>query len=92
MPITQRVVTLSNTVPTEIVGHDNMPHEVTLHNMSKSSNNFVHLGNASMTLTDTLHMDPMDTLTITLRPGDRLYAMSDPDGVKVGVLDIRKND
>ena len=92
MPIQQRVVTLSNTVATEIVGHDNMPHEVVLHNMSKSSNQFVHLGNASMTLTDSPHMDPMDTLTITLRPGDRLYAMSDPDGIKVGVLDIRKND
>ncbi len=37
MPIIHRQVTLG-TAATEIVGHDNMPHEVILHNMSKSGN------------------------------------------------------
>jgi hypothetical protein len=92
MPLVNRQVTLSNTVATEIVGHDNMPHEVILHNMTKSSNNFVHYGNASMSLTNSPHIDPGETLKLTLRPGDRLYAMSDPNGLVVGVLDIRKND
>lgn len=91
MAIVSSQITLSNVTATEIVGFDNMPHEVTLHNMSKSSNQFVHLGNADMTLLNSIHMDPMDTLRITLGPGDRLFAMSDPDGLKVGVLDVRKN-
>jgi hypothetical protein len=43
MPIITRQVTLSNVTPTEIVGHDNMPHDVTLHNMSKSSNQFIFM-------------------------------------------------
>ena len=92
MPLVNRQVTLSNTVATEIVGHDNMPHEVILHNMTKSSNSFVHYGNASMSLTNSPHIDPAETLKLTLHPGDRLFAMSDPNGLVVGVLDIRKND
>jgi hypothetical protein len=92
MPIVTRQVTLSNVTPTEIVGHDNMPHDVILHNMTKSSNSYVHFGNADMTLLNTMHIDPGETIQFTLRPGDRLYAMSDPDGLVVGVMDIRKND
>ena len=92
MPISTAQVTLSNVTPTEIVGHDNMPHDVILHNMTKSSNNFVHLGNASMTLLNSIHIDPGETLQITLQPGDRLFAMSNPNGLVVGVMDIRKSD
>lgn len=32
------------------------------------------------------------TATEVLRPGDRLFAVSDPAGLKIGVTDIRKND
>jgi hypothetical protein len=92
MPISTAQVTLSNVTPTEIVGHDNMPHLVTLHNMTKSSNNYVHLGDASMTLLNSIHIDPGETLQLTLQPGDRLFAMSDPNGLVVGVMDIRKSD
>jgi hypothetical protein len=92
MPIITRQVTLSNVTPTEIVGHDNMPHDVTLHNMSKSSNQFIFYGNADMSLTNTPHLDPATTVQFTLRPGDRLFAMSDPNGLVVGVMDIRKVD
>lgn len=92
MPILNSRVTLSNVTATEIVGHDNMPHQVTLHNLTKSNNQFIHLGNADMTLLNSSHIDPGETLTITLGPGDRLFAMSDPNGLVVGVLDIRKAD
>ena len=92
MPIITRQVTLSNTVATEIVGYDNMPHDVTLHNMSKSSNNFIHYGNADVTLLNSPHIDPGETIQLTLSPGDRLFAMSDPNGIVVGVIDIRKPD
>jgi hypothetical protein len=92
MTIITRQVTLSNVTPTEIVGHDNMPHDVIVHNMTKSSNNFIHYGNADVTLLNSPHIDPGETIQFTLRPGDRLFAMSDPNGLVVGVMDIRKND
>jgi len=92
MPVTTTSVTLSDTTATLIVGGDNQPHDVTLHNMTKSSNHYVHIGPADMTLADSIHIDPGATIQITLQPNDVLYAMSDPDGLEVGVLDIRKND
>jgi hypothetical protein len=39
-----------------------------------------------------MHIDPGQTVYLTLEPGDRLFAVSDPDGLEVGVTDIRKND
>ena len=92
MTILTRAVTLSNVTPTVIVGRDNMPHTVTLHNMTKSSNEYVHVGPADMTLANSIHIDPGQTIQITLRPGDVLYGMSDPNGLVVGVLDIQNND
>ena len=68
-----------------------MPHQVTLHNMTKSSNEYVHIGGPGVTDANSIHIDPGETLTITLGPGDELYAVSDPDGLVVGVLDVRKN-
>ena len=91
MPLTNAQITLSNTTPTLISGGHNMPRRVTLHNMTKSSNNYVHYGNASMTLLNSPHIDPGETLTIELGPADALFAMSDPNGLVVGVLDVRKN-
>ena len=92
MPISSTAITLSNTTATVIVGGDNMPHQVTLHNMTKSSNEYIHIGPADMTLADSIHIDPGQTIQITLRPGDVLYGMSDPNGLVVGVLDIQNND
>jgi hypothetical protein len=92
MPLVSRQVTLSNVTATEIVGHDNMPHDVILHNMTKSSNEYIHIGGPDITLLNSVHIDPGETLRLTLGPNDRLYAMSDPNGLVVGVLDIRKAD
>ena len=92
MAIVNRHVTLSNTVARQIVGADNMPHDVILHNMTKSSNEYIFFGGPDVSTTNAPHIDPGETIQFTLRPGDRLYALSDPDGLVVGVLDIRKND
>lgn len=91
MTLVNRQVTLG-TAAIEIVGHDNMPHDVILHNMTKSSNSYIFYGGSDVSTTNAPHIDPGETLKLTLRPGDRLYAVSDPDGLVVGVLDIRKND
>jgi len=31
-------------------------------------------------------------LNLTLRPNDELWAIADPGGLELGVIDIRKND
>lgn len=92
MPVTTSAVTLSDTTATLIVGGDNQPHDITLHNMTKSSNEYVHIGPADMTLLNSIHIDPGQTIQMTLGPNDVLYGMSDPNGLVVGVLDIQKND
>ena len=92
MAIVHRLVTLSDTTPTEIVGHDNQPHEVHLHNMTKSSNEYIYIGGSSVGTGNSIHIDPGESITLNLGPEDRLWAISDPSGLEVGVLDIRKND
>jgi len=93
MPIRNALYTLSNTTPTQIVGADNMPHDVILHNMTKSSNEYIFIAGSSATAgTASIHMDPGQTLYMTLQPDDELWAVSDPNGLEVGVLDIRKAD
>ena len=91
MPIITRLVTLG-TAAIEVVGADNMPHDVILHNHTKSSNEYIHIGNADVSVSNSMHLDPGQTVYLTLRPSDRLYAISDPSGLELGVTDIRKAD
>jgi hypothetical protein len=91
MPLFNSQVTLG-TAAVEIVGHDNMAHDIILHNMTKSSNEYIFYGGPDVSTTNAPHIDPGETIQFTLRPGDRLYAISDPADLVVGVLDIRKND
>jgi hypothetical protein len=91
MTILHRQVTLG-TAATEIVGHDNMPHDVILHNMTKSSNQYIYYGGSAVSTTNAPHIDPGETIQFTLGPEDRLFAVSDPAGLVVGVMDIRKLD
>lgn len=88
--ITDRV-TLA-TEPTLIVADDNMSQEVHLHNMSKAALQYVHIGNEDVSATNSIHIDPGNTLTLTLLPGDPLYAMSDPSGVNLGIIVMKKAD
>jgi hypothetical protein len=91
MTVIHRQVTLG-TAATEIVGHDNMPHDVILHNMTKSSNEYIYFGGSAVSTTNAPHIDPGETIQFTLGPEDRLFAVSDPAGLVVGVVDIRKRD
>jgi len=88
MPIINSNVTLSNTTPTLVVEAHQNEQEVHLHNLTKSSNEYIHLGNSEMTLTNSIHIDPGETVRYNIPPGDELYAMSDPDGLELGVLRI----
>jgi heme/copper-type cytochrome/quinol oxidase subunit 2 len=65
------------------------PQEVTLHNMTKSSNEYIYIGPSTVTTTNSIHIDPGETLTINLASNDDLWAVSDPSGLVVGVLAVR---
>jgi len=88
--ITDRITL--GTAATLIVPNDNMAQEVHLHNMTKSSNEYIYVGNAAVSTANAIHIDPGEDLTMMLRPGDSLYAISDPSGLDVGVLRITKGD
>ena len=57
MPIISSLITLSDDTPTEIVGHDNMPHDVILHNHTKSSNEYIYIGGTGVSITNAIHID-----------------------------------
>lgn len=78
--------TLSNTTPTKIVSASVNPQFVTLHNMTKSSNSFVFYGGANVSTTNSPHIDPGETIKFQLLPLEELYAVSNPDGLAVGVM------
>jgi len=87
MPVFNSLVTLGTAaqmvVPPKTVGQ-----EVVLHNMTKSSNSYIHLGSQNINLTNSIHIDPGETLRLSLGPGDDLYAFSDPSGLPLGVLAV----
>lgn len=89
--IVNAVFTLSNTTPTKIVEASTLPQEVHLHNMTKSSNEFIHIGGSGVTLANSIHLDPGESKVINLKGGQDLYAMSDPNGLVLGVLTIRQD-
>ena len=88
MPIFNATHTLSDTTPTLVVPINHNEQEVHFHNLTKSSNEYIHFGNADMTLTNSIHIDPGETVTYNIPPGDELYAMSDPNGLELGLLRI----
>lgn len=90
MPVVSALITLSNVTAVRIVENHNQPHDVILHNHSKSSNNFIYVGGPDVTTTNAMHIDPGQTIYLKLPPRDELWAVSNPNGLQVGVTDIRK--
>jgi hypothetical protein len=89
--LTNAQFVLSNTVPTKIVEPSVIPQQVHLHNMTKSSNSYVHIGNSTVGTANSLHLDPGESIALQLMPLDDLWAVSDPAGLTVGVLTVRQN-
>lgn len=91
MPIYTNNITLG-TAAQLVVPPDVMSQEVHLHNMTKSSNEYIYLGGGSaITTSNTLHIDPGESIQLTLGPSDSLYALSDPDGLELGILRITQD-
>lgn len=87
MPLYTNNVTLGTAVQM-VVPPRSMGQEVHLHNMTKSSNEYIHIGPSNINLTNSVHMDPGESMVITLGPGDDLYAFSNPDGLELGILAV----
>ena len=87
MPIYNNLVTLGTSAQM-VVPPRNMGQEVHLHNMTKSSNSYIHLGSSNITLANSIHIDPGESITIQLGPSDDLYAFSDPNGLTLGILAV----
>jgi len=91
MPIYTNNVTLG-TAAVEVVSPEVLGQEVHLHNMSKSSNNYIYLGGGSdITNANTVHIDPGESIQLQLGPGDALYALSDPTGIELGILVVKQD-
>lgn len=91
MPIEHNLYTLG-TAPSLVVQNDNMPQEVHLHNMTKSSNEYIYIGGPTVGTANSLHLDPGESMQLTIRPGDQIYALSQPSGLELGVLVVKKSD
>lgn len=90
MTISHTQLTLG-TAAQVIVGPSVEPQFVTLHNMTKSSNQYIFYGNETVSTTNAAHIDPGETLQLRLLPLETLYAVSDPAGLVVGVFIQRQN-
>jgi hypothetical protein len=90
MSITTAQIELDLTTPTVIVAPSVMPQFVTLHNMTKSSNEYIYYGGANVSTTNAPHIDPGDTIHFQLLPLETLYAVSDPTDLVVGVMAQRQ--
>jgi hypothetical protein len=86
MPIYTSQHTLGTATAVQIAGSHYMAQDVTVHNMTKSSNEYVYVGGPDVTIGNGIHIDPGGTLQLKIQPGDGLYAVSDPDGLEVGVF------
>jgi hypothetical protein len=91
MPLNTAQFTLSKTTRQKIVSANIQPQFVKIHNAEKTNNHWIFIGNDTLTLANGYHIDQGETIELLLTPNDDLYAMSDPDGLKVHVLAVTQD-
>ena len=85
MTMTNNIV--SCTTSAQLVAQASVnPQFVTLHNMSKTGNHYIHYGSANAGTANSPHLDPGQSLQLQLLPGEGLFALSNPTGVELGIL------
>lgn len=89
MPIYNANITLGTAASLIVPAYHNAQ-RVFLHNMTKSSNEYIHVGGPAITSANSIHIDPGEDMVIDLPAGDELWALSDPDGLEVGILAVRR--
>ena len=86
MPIYTSQHTLGTATPVLIVRSHHMAQDVTVENLSKSSNEYAYIGGPDVSSTTSLHLDPGEHIQLKIQPGDVLYAVASHQDLKVGVL------
>ena len=79
------------TASQEIVGPATQRQVVHIHNQMKSGNHYIHLGNATVSTTNSIHLDPAESKVITLEPLDALWAVATAANQELGVLIVRQS-
>jgi hypothetical protein len=75
------------TTAVQIYGRRLNPTQLILHNGGKTSNRYIWFGGSSAVTTSTgAHLDNSDTYTLTLQPGNELWAISDAGTKTLHVL------
>jgi hypothetical protein len=83
--MTSENVTIGTTAA-RIVEASINPQHVTLHNMTKAGNKYIYYGpNSSITTLNSIHIDPGETLKLTLMPNEELWAIA-AENLDLGVL------
>jgi hypothetical protein len=75
----------------EVVGPATQRQVVHIHNQMKSGNQYIHLGNATVSTTNSIHLDPAESKVITLEPLDTLWAVATEANQELGVLIVRQS-
>ena len=86
MSIYTSQVTLGTATPVLIVKSHHMAQDVTIHNQSKSSNQYAYVGGESVSESNSIHIDPGETLQLKIQAGDVLYGVSNVADLKVGIV------
>ena len=89
--ILHNVYTLTAGTPTQVVGPATQRQVAHFHNATKSSNQYVYIGSETVSTANSIHLDPGESKEITIEPLDTLWAVSDPDGLQLGVLVVRQS-
>jgi hypothetical protein len=79
------------TASQEVVGPATQRQVVHIHNQMKSGNQYIHLGNATVSTTNSIHLDPAESKVITLEPLDTLWAVATAANQELGVLIVRQS-
>lgn len=63
------------------------PQLVTIHNHEKASNKYIYIGgSADVSTTNSIHIDPGETVKYSLYPTEVLFAVAGEAGLELGVL------
>jgi hypothetical protein len=79
------------TASQEVVGPATQRQVVHIHNQMKSGNQYIHLGNETVSTTNSIHLDPAESKVITLEPLDTLWAVATAANQQLGVLIVRQS-
>jgi hypothetical protein len=75
----------------QIVGPAIQRQVVHLHNQMKSGAHYIHIGNETVTTTNSIHLDPAESKVITLEPLDGLWAIATAANQDLGIFIVRQS-